>query len=690
MAKGDLDIHPVDSLQRQPQSELLVVMLRQIPQILCIALLGASPAAAAQAAGKSPAQLFGAVLDSATCVDCHSSEGVASDTRLVFPAYDATAAEVRSFSENVMDLIDPDSLQQSRLYRKPTARMAHAGGERIAPGTADETALLTWISSLAKGKDPSAAAELLGHMQRPAAEKGGRVLRRLTAKQYENTITDLFGDALPLAAMLPPEDFVDGFKNQHLGQAAAPALIEGYSLAAQFVADNVVRGIEGGDPRKLLPCHLAALDGECRDKFIAGVGLRTFRRPLAQAELQRLRTMFVANPSPLEGVRTVLEFLLQSPSFLYLANSHDPKVLPFVRAARLSYFLTNTTTSDALLAKATAGGLQTAEDLKSAARSLLESPKAAKALDEFLAQWLRFDTLLNSFKDRRSFPQFNSEVASAMAEETRRMVRHLVFSDQNFMDLFTAKYTFVTPELAKIYELPAPSEAFGRVEYPEKGDRSGVLGHGSFLTATSKPSETSPTARGLFVREHFLCQSTPPPPPSVNMDLPQMVGDRPLTNKERLAAHLSSPSCAACHRLIDTIGFGFEKYNAIGGHQQVMKVSITAAPTFTEQGIRVKPPAPKVFELPLDTKGYVLGIKNSEFSNPAELGRILAGNGQCQMCIVKQVFRYAMGRRESSADHVALDQIFEVFSKSGFHFRDLLVATVAATEFTVQETVVHE
>ena len=218
---------------------MLAVMLRQVPQILCIALVGAGPAAAAKAAGKSPAQLFGAVLDSATCVDCHSSEGVASDTRLVFPAYDATAAEVRTFSENVAELIDRNSLQQSRLCRKPTARMSHAGGERIALGTGNEAALLAWISTLAKGTTTDTAAALLGHMQRPAAEKGGRVLPRLTAKQYENTITDLFGDALPLAAMLPPEDFVDGFKNQHLGQAGAPALIEGYSLAAQFIADNV-------------------------------------------------------------------------------------------------------------------------------------------------------------------------------------------------------------------------------------------------------------------------------------------------------------------------------------------------------------------------------------------------------------------------------------------------------------------
>ncbi|MDX2023090.1 MAG: DUF1592 domain-containing protein [Deltaproteobacteria bacterium] len=642
----------------------------------------------AAAAAKSSPQTFGSVLDAATCVDCHSAEGVASDTRLVFPAYDATAEDVQQFAAGVLDLIDQDSPLQSRLYRKPTARMSHAGGERIAPGTTDEAALTTWILSLVKA--PNSAADLLQFMQRPAAEKGGRVLRRLTAKQYENTVGDLFGDALPVANMLPPEDFVDGFKNQHLGQAAAPALIEGYSLAAEFVADNVVGGIESGDPRGLLPCPLAKLDGTCRDNFIRSMGLRLFRRPLIEAEVQRLRTMFVANKDPKEGLRTVLEFALQSPSFLYIGQSRDPKVLPYVRAARLAYFLTNTTPSDALLKRAASGGLATPADVEDVAKGLLADPKAQRALDEFVAQWLRFDALLNSFKDRKTFPQFNAEMASAMAEETRRLVRHLVWDEQNFMELFTAPYTFVNPELAKIYELPPPPAPFDRVAYTAASDRAGVLGHGSFLTATSKPSETSPTARGLYVREHFLCQSTPPPPPSVNMDLPKTVGEKPLTNKERLAVHLTAPSCASCHRLIDSIGFGFEKFNAIGGHQETMHVTIAAPAAFTEQGVRTKPLPPKVFELPLDTKGFVLGIQNSEFSTPVQLGRILAGNGQCQMCIVRQVFRYAMGRKESSADHEALRPVFESFRGSGFRFKALLVAMARFTEFGLPEPEEHK
>ena len=66
--------------------------------------------------------------------------------------------------------------------------------------------------------------------------------------------------------------------------------------------------------------------------------------------------------------------------------------------------------------------------------------------------------------------------------------------------------TLAAGQLARLYNLPAPAEEFAKVEYPAESGRSGVLGHGSFLVLTSKPAETSPTARGLFIRNHFLGQ----------------------------------------------------------------------------------------------------------------------------------------------------------------------------------------
>jgi hypothetical protein len=54
----------------------------------------------------------------------------------------------------------------------------------------------------------------------------------------------------------------------------------------------------------------------------------------------------------------------------------------------------------------------------------------------------------------------------------------------------------------------------------------------------------------------------------------------------------------------------------------------------------------------------------------------------CQECIIRQIFRYAFGRMETSADEDTIHQLFAVFRDSGFHFKDVLVALVKAPQFT--------
>jgi hypothetical protein len=80
----------------------------------------------------------------------------------------------------------------------------------------------------------------------------------------------------------------------------------------------------------------------------------------------------------------------------------------------------------------------------------------------------------------------------------------LVWNDRNFMDLFTANYGFVNADLAPIYKVPAPAKEFDKVAFPAGSDRAGLLGQGLFLALTAKPEESSPTARGLFVREREM------------------------------------------------------------------------------------------------------------------------------------------------------------------------------------------
>ena len=80
-------------------------------------------------------------------------------------------------------------------------------------------------------------------------------------------------------------------------------------------------------------------------------------------------------------------------------------------------------------------------------------------------------------------PDFRPSLLAAMMEETRQLFNHLVWGDQNFMELFSADYTFISARLARLYGLPSPrrrSSAWWSIRPTVR--RAGVLGHGGFLT----------------------------------------------------------------------------------------------------------------------------------------------------------------------------------------------------------------
>jgi hypothetical protein len=332
---------------------------------------------------------------------------------------------------------------------------------------------------------------------------------------------------------------------------------------------------------------------------------------------------------------------------------------------------------DALMASASRGELDTPKGVARAARRMIEDPKAHEALDEFTSQWLRFDRVLTTTKERRAFPQFTPDTALAMTFEARTFLSDLVWNNRNFTELFTAPYGYPNGDLARIYNVEPPATDFEKVMFPASSERAGILGQALFLTLTTKPDDTSPTARGLFVREQFLCQHVADPPPGVNTNLPPVTEGRPMTNRERMAAHATEKMCASCHGLIDPIGNGFEKFDAIGQHRD--KLKLTFGQSFGEGGRRNQ--KLKTVEVDLDTTGQVAGIPNSAFTSPKELGAVLAASPQCQECVVKQYFRYVSGRTETPADRPLIRKVFERFKESGFQFKEMIISMVSAPEF---------
>src|SRR6266545_8362819 len=225
------------------------------------------------------------IFEAAQCRGCHSDDGVASATRLHFPDPNASPDDIEAFGVTLAVLVNRDEPDRSLLLNKPTNRERHTGGVRIQPGSFEEQALRDWIRFLTTVSDATVTAARERLSATKTVSQPDQVLRRLTHSQYNNTVRDLLGDHSRPADRFPPEDFVNGFKNQLRTQGMPPLLAEAYSAAAEKLALNAFRA---GDVNGLVPCTPSTVgaapghpepprakgaavkrfDVKCRDQFV--------------------------------------------------------------------------------------------------------------------------------------------------------------------------------------------------------------------------------------------------------------------------------------------------------------------------------------------------------------------------------------------------------------------------------------
>jgi hypothetical protein len=265
---------------------------------------------------------------------------------------------------SLFGLVDRTDPSRSILLTKPTNVVRHTGGVRIKPGSPEEQTLRKWVSSLASSSEATLAAAIKALAGNESESAPRQLVRRLTHAQYDNTVRDLLGDYSRPAQRFPPEDYVDGFRNQLTAQDMPPLLVETYSTAAERLATNAFRI---GDVNGLIPCKPASAgDVRCRDAFVRRFGLRAFRRPLREDEVKRYSAAFAEQARVTrrfnEGARVVVEAMLQSPNFLFHVEAGpDGRSTDHDIASRLSYLLWNTMPDDELFAAAEKGELARAK-----------------------------------------------------------------------------------------------------------------------------------------------------------------------------------------------------------------------------------------------------------------------------------------------------------------------------------------
>ena len=426
---------------------------------------------------------------------------------------------------------------------------------------------------------------------------------------------------------------------------------------------------------------------DCAKKIITRFASRAYRRPATENELTRLMKFFDdadKDGQPLEGaVKAALTAVLVSPRFLFRveidaqpdnaqANNQSGNsqtggkaepaaaakhsISDYELASRLSYFLWSSMPDDELFRLCLRGELRKGDKLKQQVRRMLKDPKAQALVDNFASQWLQTRRLAIVTPDRNEFPDFDEELRTAMRRETELFFSHVMSEDRSVLDFLSADYTWANERLARHYGISGVSgDDFRRVSLAGT-HRGGVMTQAAVLTLTSNPARTSPVKRGKWVLETLL--GTPPPPPPMAVPALPEGKQAALTGtvRQRLEQHRADPICAACHKVMDPLGFALENFDPVGNWR-------------TTDG-----------NFPIDAKGTLPGGKT--FDGIDGLREILlARKDQFCRCLAEKMLTYALGRGLEDYDDAAVDQIAHACASANYRFSSLMIAVVESAPF---------
>ena len=123
-----------------------------------------------------------------------------------------------------------------------------------------------------------------------------------------------------------------------------------------------------------------------------------------------------------------------------------------------------------------------------------------------------------------------------------------------------------------------------------------------------------------------------------------------LGMRQKLMQHRANPSCSACHKLMDPIGFGMENFDWMG--------------RWRDKELDGKP---------IDATGEL--PSGEKFNGPIELRQALLSRKQDFIVnVTGKVLRYALGRSLQDGDSCTVQRIVEWLEKDDYRRRTLIRA----------------
>ena len=488
----------------------------------------------------------------------------------------------------------------------------------------------------------------------------------------------------------------------YLGYQRLLRVVGGIEVVGPSDATNYYRT---SAQRKLFICEPEEPDQErpCAERITANLAENAFRRPVTQADIDRLMGFYDAGREAGgidAGVELMVSAVLVSPDFLYrgvappqvvaggevrdgespagdvrVSEMHAARPSPasaahpgpfheltdLELASRLSFFLWGQGPDDELLELAAANELRSPGVLKAQVMRMLAAPQAETLVTIFAFDWLNLDDLYEVQPDRQLFAEFNPELRADIETEIDLFLRSVLLEDRNVQELLSADYTFLNERLAKHYGIDSVRGPQFRPVTLENDARRGLLGKGAVLLRTSYGDRTSPVLRGAWVLEKLVGTPPSPPPPGVETDLTTPPGEQPKTIRARLAEHREDPTCDFCHGVIDPYGLPLENFTVTGQWRD----SDWAA------------------DAAIDATSVLPG--NVAIEGPSELRRMLLRRpDQFVQAFTEKLMIYALGRELEYHDMPQVRAIVRAAARDDYRLSAIVTGIVTSDAFRMQ------
>lgn len=575
------------------------------------------------------------------CFDCHSTESNEGELDL------ESLMTERPLVKNRLKWINV--YEQTRNHVMPPE-------DADALGESKRRKMVAWIHNEIHNFDYSTVSN-----------PGFESTRRLTHREYSNTVGDLFGEELNVISKFPADmSATSGFDNSANSLFIQPLLMEKYIQISEFIAEQIAENQRQtpavskpffeSTPTESLPATLAF------QKNLALFLPKAFRRPVSAKELAAYQKIFDEAHHKTSDFITASQLALQailiSPNFLFHIESKPEDQTEFLindweLANRMSYFLWSSMPDKELRQLAKQGKLKSETVVKTQVNRMLDDPRSIAIGDVFASQWLGFQHLGTRIRaDPIDNPWCTDSLMDAMKKETSMFIHSLVMKNRPLKELLQADYTFANEELAKYYGMrDVAGKQMRRVKASSK--RGGILGQASILAVTSYPYQTSPVKRGTWVLTDLIGTPPPPPPPGASVFDERIEENERLSFRQKLQRHSTNASCASCHNQIDPLGFGLENFDWFGRYRS--------------RGI--------------DSSGKL--PDGTKFRGLAGLKKVLVAKKMDDIArnFIRKLLGFSLSRQLEYYDEKTVLEIFSRTKRNGFPARDIVLEVVQSYPF---------